>query len=333
MATALKHRGDSPPTGTVPINLMPDYAALRGAVSEIFERTQREIEALKVRVYWQTGHLIHTYLETHPDEFAARVLEQLSEDTHVETTLFYRMLKFREAYPKVATWQLSWSHYRELFGVSDEVKRARLTRLAIEEGWTVRQLRLEIQKRINPKGAQSPGKPSLLEEPPQLEPGQRRVKQLKLLSGKVRCVVDLGFDLYEPLEGKHSLRANDRVQYDTKQKRWIKTGTPKALYYYEAQVERVVDGDTLLVHILTSHHQIRREYLRLRGVNAEPLDSPQGSKAKRWLEEQCNVRGQSPYIRIRTHQIDKYARYIADVWVGNTYLNQGLLAAGLVKRV
>ena len=38
-------------------------------------------------------------------------------------------------------------------------------------------------------------------------------------------------------------------------------------------------------------------------------------------------------VLIRTVKSDKYDRYLADVWVGETYLNQKLIDKGLAVRV
>jgi len=105
-------------------------------------------------------------------------------------------------------------------------------------------------------------------------------------------------------------------------------------------VERVVDGDTLLVNIDAGPGVWIRQRLRLTGINAQELSDKDGLKAKAFLQ---NILRDIPFIILRTSQIDMYHRYLADVFylpgeadpaavaAKGRFLNQDLLDAGVVK--
>jgi len=82
-----------------------------------------------------------------------------------------------------------------------------------------------------------------------------------------------------------------------------------------------------------------KQQLRLRGLDAPEIETTNGREAKEFLER--SLRGNGPSdaaaisapVVITTTKSDKYDRYLVDVWVGDTYLNQKLLNEGLAVRV
>lgn len=126
-----------------------------------------------------------------------------------------------------------------------------------------------------------------------------------------------------------------------------KTGTTGAdmlarpvpgLYTYAAELERVVDGDTLVVRLDLGFDVLKRERIRLRGVDAPELATPEGEKAKAFVEK--TLKGIDQVV-LRTHWHDMYGRYVADVCytkkdadmddvlLNGRFLNQELLDQGL----
>jgi len=112
------------------------------------------------------------------------------------------------------------------------------------------------------------------------------------------------------------------------------------LYTYECELERVVDGDTIIVRIDLGFDVIKRERIRLRSVDAPPLETPQGEKAKKFVEKKLRGIGN---VVLRTHWHDRYGRYVADVLYQRNnekkenvirkgrFLNQELLDAGMAE--
>jgi len=102
-------------------------------------------------------------------------------------------------------------------------------------------------------------------------------------------------------------------------------------------VERVVDGDTLLVKIDVGFGIFLRQRLRLRGINAPEMTEDAGRQAKKYVQgalKSCQS------IVIKTYGVDKYARDLVDVFIlpgtrdphqvaaKGKLLNQMLLDAG-----
>lgn len=117
------------------------------------------------------------------------------------------------------------------------------------------------------------------------------------------------------------------------------------MYTYDATVERVVDGDTivLLIELERANTDFgfgiyetrlitRREVVRLYGVDTPELvgaDRAWGLEAKRFVEE-----AMPPGTRVVAHTVkprDKYGRYLAAIWYGGRNLADDLVANGLAR--
>jgi endonuclease YncB( thermonuclease family) len=110
------------------------------------------------------------------------------------------------------------------------------------------------------------------------------------------------------------------------------------MYTYKAYLERVIDGDTLLVNIDVGVSVFFEQRLRLRGLDAPELGTSQGATAKKFVENRLK---DCDFLIIKTHGSDKYDRYLVDViylkGVDNednvlregTFLNNELLEEGL----
>ncbi|MBW1872026.1 MAG: thermonuclease family protein [Deltaproteobacteria bacterium] len=114
------------------------------------------------------------------------------------------------------------------------------------------------------------------------------------------------------------------------------------LHTYVAILERVIDGDTLLVRVDLGFDVWRVERIRLRGIDTPELKASAGRKAKQFVEQ---VLSEIPFLVLRTHKTDRYARYVADVFYDKslkkkslvfekgTFLNQELIESGHARRV
>ncbi len=80
-------------------------------------------------------------------------------------------------------------------------------------------------------------------------------------------------------------------------------------YTYRAEVLRVVDGDTLLAQVELGFGVAIAARLRLRGMDAPPLDSPGGAEARDALASKYQGRK----IWIRFYKMDRYGRALVDV--------------------
>ncbi|MFP4473641.1 MAG: DUF1016 N-terminal domain-containing protein [Candidatus Omnitrophota bacterium] len=124
------------------------------------------------------------------------------------------------------------------------------------------------------------------------------------------------------------------------------TRRPESLHIYKARLERVVDGDTLLIHIDLGFDVWVEKRLRLRGINAPELTAADNGEkklaqaAKSFVERAL---AENSALVIQTFQVDLHGRFVADVFYlpGETdkekiyqkgiFLNQQLLDHGLAK--
>jgi endonuclease YncB( thermonuclease family) len=110
---------------------------------------------------------------------------------------------------------------------------------------------------------------------------------------------------------------------------------------YKARVERIVDGDTLLVKIDLGFQVRKEQRIRFAEVDASPLETKEGRKAFRFVRDRL---AGAPFIMVQTNQIDLHGRYVAHVFydfyeknrnkvfLEGNYFNQELLARGLAVR-
>jgi len=99
------------------------------------------------------------------------------------------------------------------------------------------------------------------------------------------------------------------------------------VYDYNARITRVIDGDTFDVEVDAGFRIWYRSPLRLFGVNAPELRTPEGPITRNavlaWL-------GPLPAtVRVHTHApsaLDKYGRYLAEVYKNDESLAAYLLA-------
>jgi micrococcal nuclease len=106
--------------------------------------------------------------------------------------------------------------------------------------------------------------------------------------------------------------------------------TKPTKYAYAAYVVRVIDGDTLEVDVdLGLWTWCKGIKLRMARINMPEIDTDAGFYAKSKLEMHVLGRG-----RVLLHTIknrhgkdreDKYGRLLAEVWVGDTNVNDAMI--------
>ncbi len=86
------------------------------------------------------------------------------------------------------------------------------------------------------------------------------------------------------------------------------------IYIYEAELIRVVDGDTVELMIDLGFDTLRKERFRLYGIDAPEMNTPEGKEAKAWLREVLQPL-EAIYIETLQHKTkakrDKYGRFLA----------------------
>jgi endonuclease YncB( thermonuclease family) len=109
---------------------------------------------------------------------------------------------------------------------------------------------------------------------------------------------------------------------------------PFDAYYFQATVQDVVDGDTLVLLVDLGFDTFRSQRVRLAAIDAPPLETAEGKQAHDFVRDRLARTGR---VVIKTDQVDIYGRYVAHVFyllreatqneiiARGTYLNQELL--------
>ncbi|MBM9578641.1 thermonuclease family protein, partial [Leptospira sp. 201903070] len=125
--------------------------------------------------------------------------------------------------------------------------------------------------------------------------------------------IDFGFHFYQKITEKGFVKG-DGIKLKKEQKSWISekqsSNSKTLLYHYLGYLERIIDCDTLLVQIDLGFGITLRERIRLLGVNAPELLTPDGEVALKSLKKKLKP---GSVLLIRTHFQDKYGRYLGDV--------------------
>ncbi len=98
---------------------------------------------------------------------------------------------------------------------------------------------------------------------------------------------------------------------------WAKASYPPVI---EGRVVGVHDGDTITV--LQSERQYK---IRLDGIDAPELRQAYGQVAKRFASDFAFGKT----ARVEVHGVDRYGRYLGEVFVGGLSLNRELVRLGL----
>ena len=117
----------------------------------------------------------------------------------------------------------------------------------------------------------------------------------------------------------------------------IRAKTP---FTYFAKLDRVIDGDTILVEFDLGFFLSLKEKVRLIGINAPEIDTTEGKKAKEFIEKEL----QDTKLIVETRKKEKFGRFLAIIYYSKQYedfediirhgklLNDELVRAGLAAK-
>jgi micrococcal nuclease len=106
------------------------------------------------------------------------------------------------------------------------------------------------------------------------------------------------------------------------------------LYFYEAKILRVIDGDTVEIMLDLGFKVFRKETIRLAHIDTPELPTPEGTAAKLWLIDRLSKQ-EIWFIDSLKHQKEKYGRYLGIIYAGvydDISINQEMIEAHLAKR-
>ncbi len=118
----------------------------------------REVNSELLNTYWNIGRIICEYEQSLPNraDYGKQTLKALSAELTKEfgkgfsRSNLQNMRQFYLAYEKCQTLsgKLSWSHYCELLSISDTDKRSFYEKEAVNSGWSVRELKRQIESSL-----------------------------------------------------------------------------------------------------------------------------------------------------------------------------------------
>lgn len=291
------------------------------------------------KAYWNAGKYIDEHLLEHKEraDYATGFYERLSQDVDRDVSTLQRAVQFYRAYPNsVPGRNLTWGHYRRLITVKDPIERKKLEERILNKKWDTH----KVQKYLNTKrdlaAAQKDTPISQLKFTPGKLHIYRVVPANKVFIQYGPLALDLGFrEQYQIPNGAPKLKENDIVELAFSDSGEV-SGARKVeaaqeeLFTYKAAVERVIDGDTLLVSFDFGLPVSVSWKLRLRGIDCPELETEEGKKARRFVEVRLKA---CVWITVKTYKdrADKFDRYVADVFYESSvsddliYLNQELL--------
>jgi endonuclease YncB( thermonuclease family) len=223
--------------------------------------------------------------------------------------------------------KLTWTSHVELLRVQDPKSRRSLERRVIEEGMGKYEIRALVN-RVNDLPQTSKKLPPL-KQPGDLKLNTFAKSTLSYKLPKGCVLLDCGFFVNWPVKNSEL----KRVQV---------SDAPS--YTYEATIDRVIDGDTLLVVIEAGFGIKVHDKLRLRGIDTPELGTAEGEKAKKFVASLLPV-GSTIIIKSHKSRTDNHGRFVVDVFYREgvetaeailrepVYLNQKLIDEGLAVRM
>ena len=316
---------------------MPDVPAvarfhkLVDSISRLYVNARRA----QLQFAWEIGRLI--VVEEQNGEIRARYGKRLIRELSRALTgkfgpgfsdnVLWNMRQFYLRNPILPTsGLLDWSDYLELLPVKDQKTRKRLEQRILREDLNTRQIR-EVVRKVRDLPNPPPKLPPL-KRPMDLELDTFRVATLPKKLKDNEVLIDCGFFVNWPV-AKEELKSINIVA--------------EMSYTYAAAMERVIDGDTLLVLVEAGFGIIMRDRLRLRGIDCPEVGTPAGDRAKKFVEKLLPA-GSTIILKSHKDKTDIHGRFVVDVFYkqgaddaaaiikDGTYLNQELLDKGHATR-
>lgn len=132
--------------------------SIKAVMSHARQNVVRKLNSELLTAYWNIGRIICEYEQSSPEraEYGKQTLKELSRELTKEfgkgfsVSNMQFMRRFYLTYPiqQTASVKLSWSHYCELLTVSDPDKRSFYEKEAVNSGWSVRELKRQIDSSL-----------------------------------------------------------------------------------------------------------------------------------------------------------------------------------------
>ena len=261
------------------------------------ERAYLAMEQEKKVTYWNVGKHIKEHLLENEEraDYGIHLFTILSKNLGMGSRNLYLCVQFYEEYPKIVqtSAQLTWSHYTTLLTVPEKIRK-KYEEKALTKKLSVQALKMYIKEDnacpISLKPQKSPTL-SVTRDTPYVYKLEKIQNQL---------MVDLGFNFFINTKDVSALELKGADIFN------------KSTHYtYKAYVVEIIDGDTIWANIDLGFNAWTTQKLRFRGINTQPLETPEGKAAKDFLETQLTP---CQFIAIKTYWRDKFNRYLVDIF-------------------
>ena len=334
--------------------LASGYNVLRAEVSRLLQegkaRAVAAVERETLRTYHGIGRVVSEYLLAHPASYGEQTVTRLAADAGLSKSTLYEAVAFHRFRPNFHTrGNLGWTHYRALLRLPTDADRDAAEAAAATHRWSVRELEAQIR---------SGGIAPVAGPAPEVAPSQplaalrgqfytyRLVEGSELGDSGLRLDLGFGIQLAWPIPQVGTYHAGQFLSATREAPEAYRfddvTGRTTAFYTYQAQVLKVIDGDTVWLDIDCGFRVWTRQKVRLRGIDTPEIKTAEGVRARDFVVEA--LQGLSS-VAVTTTKLDKYDRYLADLFylVGEEdrevalregrFLNRELVKAGLARRV
>lgn len=132
------------------------------------QRVAQQVNMELLSTYWTIGRIIveHELNNKERADYGKQTLRQLSKELTKEfgkgfsVSNIYNMKMFYSSYPifQSVSGKLSWTHYCELLAISDKDRRSFYEKEAINSGWSVREMKRQIETSLYERLLLSDGK-------------------------------------------------------------------------------------------------------------------------------------------------------------------------------
>lgn len=142
--------------------LAPPMSGIVAEIKTVLESARsnvaRQVNSELLNTYWNIGRIIAEYEQTVPEraDYGKQTLRELSRALTIEVGKGFSvsnlqfMRRFYQNYQiqQTLSVKLSWSHYCELLSISDPDKRSFYEKEAVNSGWSVRELKRQIESSL-----------------------------------------------------------------------------------------------------------------------------------------------------------------------------------------
>ena len=161
------------------MNKIPDnnkYSKLLGNIGKLLEKSRKaaiqKVNNILVQTYWNIGKRIVEFEQGGKEkaDYGSELLKRLSNDLKERygkgfsrsNLQYMRLLYLKYQKYQTLSGKLSWSHYIEILSISDELARSFYEKQCINENWSVRELKRQINSGLFQRIALSKDKNGIL---------------------------------------------------------------------------------------------------------------------------------------------------------------------------